>query len=319
MPSFYTHGNDVYSTVATAPSPATSGTSLIVQAGDGSKFNNGWAWCWPANVQPLKSNCEVVLVTNISTDTLTITRAQQSSTARSIAIGYQIAQGLTKSDVEQIENAINYAADAGSTDAYAVTLAPVPTAYTTGQVVVFKANTVNTGAATLNVNGLGAKTIKKSVTGDLNDGDIAANQLVTVAYDGTNFQFVSSINSTQLPIVWSTWVPVIYKNDGTTVNTGNILLARYNQIGKIVVGDVHFSGIGDPSGTGVQWTPPVTPRNNGQTTPIGTGYVQYSGSTNSIGWTEFGSGATKFNTLVIGLPSWGNNNILRMNFTYEAA
>ena len=55
----------------------------------------------------------------------------------------------------------------------------------------FKANTANTGAATLNVNSLGAKTIKKNVSQDLETGDISANQIITVVYDGTNFQLQS--------------------------------------------------------------------------------------------------------------------------------
>ncbi len=88
-----------------------------------------------------------------------------------------------------------YAADAGSTDAYAVTLSPVPAAYTTGMVVRFKANTVNTGPATLNVNGLGAKAIVKSYNLPLVNGDIKANQIVSVIYDGTNFQLLSPVTA----------------------------------------------------------------------------------------------------------------------------
>ena len=84
-------------------------------------------------------------------------------------------------------NAEYYAADAGSTDAYAITLSPAPTAYVAGQEFSFKANTVNTGAATLNVNTLGAKTIVKGVNTTLADGDIAAGQVCTVIYDGANF------------------------------------------------------------------------------------------------------------------------------------
>lgn len=86
-----------------------------------------------------------------------------------------------------------YAADAGANDSYAVTLSPAPTAYTTGQVVNFKANTANTGAATLNVNSLGAKTIKKLGSIDLSTNDILASQIVSVIYDGTNFQLLSPI------------------------------------------------------------------------------------------------------------------------------
>jgi len=83
---------------------------------------------------------------------------------------------------------LKYASDAGSTDSYAVSLTPAPTEYWAGLVVWFKANTVNTGAATLNVNSLGAKTIKKRGSFDLGDGDIRANEIVQVVYDGTNFQ-----------------------------------------------------------------------------------------------------------------------------------
>lgn len=84
-----------------------------------------------------------------------------------------------------------YAADAGASDAYAISLPTSPGSYVTGAVFHFKANTVNTGAATLNVNSLGAKTIKKNYDQDLNTGDIKANQLVSVIYDGTNFQMLS--------------------------------------------------------------------------------------------------------------------------------
>lgn len=84
-------------------------------------------------------------------------------------------------------NAEKYAADAEATDTYVITLSPVPTSYTNGMVVHFKANTANTGAATINVNSLGAKTIVKYVSTALADGDIAAGMLVTLIYDGTNF------------------------------------------------------------------------------------------------------------------------------------
>ena len=86
--------NFAYSLVATAPSPATSGTSLIVTAGQGALFPAApfYATVWPANAQPLSSNAEIVRVTTVSTDTFTIVRAQDGSSAQSIAIGYQIAQ-----------------------------------------------------------------------------------------------------------------------------------------------------------------------------------------------------------------------------------
>lgn len=91
-----------------------------------------------------------------------------------------------------------YAADGGSTDAYAITLSPAPSGYTTGTHYRFKANTANTGACTLNVNSLGAKTIKKvqgGITTDLADNDIRAGQFVDVVYDGTNLQMQSTLGN----------------------------------------------------------------------------------------------------------------------------
>lgn len=86
----------------------------------------------------------------------------------------------------------NYAADAGSTDAYAITSTVPLTALVAGKEITFKANTRNTGPATLNVDSLGAVSIKKDVDQDLATGDIKANQLVKVVYDGTNFQLVQN-------------------------------------------------------------------------------------------------------------------------------
>lgn len=84
-----------------------------------------------------------------------------------------------------------YAADAGVNDTYVITCSPAPAAYTTGMVIQFLANTGNTGACTLNVNALGARNIKVNKDLDPQDGYIKAGQIVTVVYDGTNFQVLS--------------------------------------------------------------------------------------------------------------------------------
>lgn len=87
---------------------------------------------------------------------------------------------------------VGYAVDSVGTDAYAITPTPAITAYTAGQIITFKAGTANTGSATLNVSGLGAKTITKNVTDALVTGDILAGQIITVEYDGTNMQLLSN-------------------------------------------------------------------------------------------------------------------------------
>jgi hypothetical protein len=100
-------------------------------------------------------------------------------------------QYISQSDLQK--SAESYAADAGSTDTYAITLSPVPAAYTTGMVVRFKANTINTGAATLNVNTLGAKSILRTDGSALQDGDIQASQIVELIYNGTSFLMLSPV------------------------------------------------------------------------------------------------------------------------------
>lgn len=104
-------------------------------------------------------------------------------------------------------NAETFAADAEASDTYVITLSPVPIAYVTGMTLRFSANTANTGAATLNVNSLGAKTIKKLHDQDLATGDIESGQVLTVVYDGTNFQMqsqTSQVIDTTLEIVSTT-------------------------------------------------------------------------------------------------------------------
>jgi hypothetical protein len=96
------------------------------------------------------------------------------------------------------ESTYNYVASTGSANAYVVTLAPAITTYTTGAHYFFKANFANTGSATVNINGQGAKTIKKytSVGGaNLAADDIRSGALVEVVYDGTDMQIISLLGN----------------------------------------------------------------------------------------------------------------------------
>lgn len=100
------HKNFAYSTVATAPSPATSGTSLVVAAGEGALFPTPPfnATIWPIGANPLSTNAEIVRVTGIATDTLTITRTQESTSARTVIVGDQIAATITAKTLTDVEN-----------------------------------------------------------------------------------------------------------------------------------------------------------------------------------------------------------------------
>jgi hypothetical protein len=89
-----------YSTVLTPPSPATSGPSLILAAGGGTALAGAAVppfnvTVWPTGVQPVRANAEILRVTNIATNTLSIERAQEGSSARAIVAGDQIAATIT--------------------------------------------------------------------------------------------------------------------------------------------------------------------------------------------------------------------------------
>src|SRR3954447_2722406 len=104
------HQNFGYGTVATAPSPATSGTSLTLTAGDEllnatPPFN---ATVWPKNKQPLKSNAEIVRVTAINTITrvITIAGTEEGTSTRGIVAANQIADTATAKKLTDIEAAV---------------------------------------------------------------------------------------------------------------------------------------------------------------------------------------------------------------------
>jgi hypothetical protein len=86
------------------------------------------------------------------------------------------------------DGAIDYAADTGSADACAIALTPALTAHVVGMPIHFKVAATNTGAATLAVNGMTAVAIKKNVSEDVTAGDLIVGKIVTVIYDGTNYQ-----------------------------------------------------------------------------------------------------------------------------------
>lgn len=107
--AFDSHKDFARSTVATAPSPATSGTSLVVAAGEGARFGSPCnATVGPANTILTPSNSEIVRVTSIATDTFTITRAQETANgagpAISITVGMQIFCGPTVKTYTDIED-----------------------------------------------------------------------------------------------------------------------------------------------------------------------------------------------------------------------
>jgi hypothetical protein len=99
--------------------------------------------------------------------------------------------GVTPAQVQA--QAGNYGVDTGTVNALAVVLSPAVTALFAGLTLRVKVATTNTGAATLNVNGLGAVAIKGSNNTAIQAGYLTAGAIVQLVYDSTaNAFFLTS-------------------------------------------------------------------------------------------------------------------------------
>lgn len=83
----------------------------------------------------------------------------------------------------------NYAVDTGAANAYVITPLPALDAYRGGQIFRFAPAHINTGASTLAVSGLAAKSVVRNDGSALQAGDIPASGLVEVIYQATLGKF----------------------------------------------------------------------------------------------------------------------------------
>lgn len=99
--------------------------------------------------------------------------------------------------------AYDYAVDSsGAANTLTVSLSPAPTTYGTGGfAIAVKVANANTGATVINVNGLGNKSVVHRDGTALVAGDLKAGAIVTLWYDGTNFQLVASGVTSPMPAV----------------------------------------------------------------------------------------------------------------------
>lgn len=218
----YKTANNATSQIATTLSAGA--TSLVCTTWQGGRFPSIFPFYLTLEkiVADVVTKREIVKVTNRSGDTFTIVRsagyclADATATAQTnTAFAFDVYDFIALRFVWEVLTDINdelvriesdklnvadyqngtkvYWATSTWTDAYAITLSPVPASYITWMSFKFLSDVGNTWAATLNVNSLWAKTIKKLRDQDLVSGDIEAWQIVTVSYDGTNFQMDSQV------------------------------------------------------------------------------------------------------------------------------
>lgn len=130
-----------------APSPATSDISFTMTAGDGAKFApNMPVTIVPSNVAPTATNSEIGYITEVVDDVLTITRAQEGTTAKQVQAGWVVMGTITAKTVTDLETAIDSKYPASNPSGYvsasgAASAAPVQSvAGRTGAVTLAKAD-----------------------------------------------------------------------------------------------------------------------------------------------------------------------------------
>lgn len=124
-----------------------------------------------------------------------------------------------------------YVSSVGGT-ANAITLTPsLPiSAYAAGQSFRFIAASANTGAVTVAISGLTTKAITKGGAVALVAGDIPVGAVVTITYDGTQFQLAGVISDNS----------GTYTGTFTGCTTAQTLTIRYAVVGNVVTLQVPF-------------------------------------------------------------------------------
>lgn len=92
----------------------------------------------------------------------------------------------------------------GTADALTLTLPVAPT-LTAGLTIAFAASATNTGAATIDVNGLGATAVETYYGAALPAAHFVTGQMYTIRYDGTNFVDVTPFNRADPQTVSGAW------------------------------------------------------------------------------------------------------------------
>lgn len=235
----YSSSNEAIWQLAT-PISANS-TNLILWA---------WQWDLFPNTFPFKlkleqfdiswnvTKREIVLCTNKISDNLIVTRwneacpsdytaTTQTTTQFSFDTWDSVSLAITSETITDIQNEVTrlendklnkstynaekiaYASTSTGNDDYAITV-PDIIAYTETNTFKIKADVWNTWSATLNINWLWAKTLKKLKNTDFSDletGDIISTQIFRVTYNSSNwwfFQFDTSPATAIVPNVGST-------------------------------------------------------------------------------------------------------------------
>lgn len=98
----------------------------------------------------------------------------------------------------QIQSNTDKLVTVSGTDTLTGSVTPALTAYAAGNLFSFVVANTNTGAVTINIDGVGSKAITRTGSTALVAGDMVAGQVALIEYDGTRFQLLNGNSYTNL-------------------------------------------------------------------------------------------------------------------------
>jgi hypothetical protein len=193
--------------INTAGQPVVTGTTITSTA-----FNLLTADLASGLTTALTKDGQTTPTANIPMGTYKITGLGAGSAATDAAQYGQLQAGATT------------IATVTGTDTLTGSLTPAIAAYATGNLFSFVAANTNTGAVTINLNSLGAKSITKQGSTALAAGDITSGQIYLIEYDGTRFQLVNAPGFTGI-------LGIANGGTGTTGTTVNLTVDGTDAVG----------------------------------------------------------------------------------------
>ena len=196
--------------INTAGQPVVTGTTITSTA-----FNLLTADLATGLTTALTKDGQTTPTANIPMGTFKITGLGAGSAATDAAQYGQLQAGATT------------IATVSGTDTLTGTLTPALAAYATGNLFSFVAVATNTGATTINLNSLGAKSITKLGTTALVAGDIVSGQVHLIEYDGTRFQLINPSTASVSSITFgSTGLTPSTATSGAVTVAGTLAVAN---------------------------------------------------------------------------------------------
>lgn len=108
--------------------------------------------------------------------------------------------GTDAARYSQIQGGTDKLITVTGTDTLTGSMTPTLTAYAAGNQFSFVVANTNTGAVTINIDGVGSKSITRTGSTALVAGDLVANQVALIEYDGTRFQLLNGNSFTNLNV-----------------------------------------------------------------------------------------------------------------------